>query len=80
MLSVKFISAGRRTLNLWAAIVRVVELFISGGKPGHALVAFLAVIVAIVIVAVGLTSGDHMFVGGSVDTANSFAVAKHRHN
>lgn len=79
MLSVKFISAGRRNLNLWTAIVRVVELFISGGKPGHALVAFLAVIVAIVIVAVGLTSGERLFAGGSVDTA-SFAVAKHHVN
>lgn len=48
-------------MNLWAAIVNVVELFIRGGKPGHALIAFLAATLAIIVVAIGLTDKSRSF-------------------
>lgn len=45
-------------MNLWAAIVRIVELFLRGGRPGFALTIVLALGVMLTIVATaGLTFG-----------------------
>lgn len=70
------IFARRRSVNLWAAVVRIVELFVLGGKAGHALIAFLATILAIVIVASSIASSGRTSVGNLLDTINPHPVTK----
>ncbi|WP_156306633.1 hypothetical protein [Novosphingobium sp. AAP1] len=65
----------RRTLNLWSAVVRIVELFILGGKAGHALIAFLATVLAIAIVASGILSGGRASAGTLLNAISADPIA-----
>lgn len=62
-------------MNFWAAVVRIVELFLIRGKAGQALIAFLATVLAIGIVASGVANSGRATVGNLLNAINSHPVA-----
>lgn len=51
-------------MNIWTAIVRIVEIFVAGGKPGYALTAFFSLMLLIAIIAVGVESKGRALLEG----------------
>lgn len=64
-------------MNIWAAIVRIVEIFVTGGKLGHALAAFVTLMVVIALVAIGVESKGRALAESMIaPLASSLALAR----